>query len=163
MPEPTVVCNTSPLLYLHQIRHLDLLRKLYRQLVVPSAVDEELAAGRAQGVDVPALSDLPWIELRWVSPRAVDPSVKKLGAGEAAVITLGLQIQPSLLILDDQTGRRAAAASGLTFTGTLGVLIKAKRDRLIEAVSPILEQLSKTTMWLTEDLLEMVRDEAGEI
>lgn len=42
MPERVVVCNTSPLLYLHQVGQLELLKSLYQRIKIPSAVREEL-------------------------------------------------------------------------------------------------------------------------
>ena len=52
MPE-RVISNTSPLFYLHRLRRLDLLQRLYQQVLVPEAVVDELNAGRDQGEDVP--------------------------------------------------------------------------------------------------------------
>jgi len=49
----SVIVNTSPLLYLHQIGHLELLQKLYSGILTPPAVIEELAVGKKQGINVP--------------------------------------------------------------------------------------------------------------
>jgi predicted nucleic acid-binding protein len=163
MPERAVISNTSPLLYLHQIRQLPLLAKLYQRILVPEAVVRELAAGAKQGVDTPDLTKVPWIEIRSVADPRLIPAMVDLGAGEAEVIALGVALRPSLLILDDQLGRRIADLLALTFTGTLGVLIKAKQAGHIEAVSPVLEALTKTTMRLHPDLIERALAEAGEL
>ncbi|NJL28139.1 MAG: DUF3368 domain-containing protein [Thermoanaerobaculia bacterium] len=163
MPERAVISNTSPLLYLHQIRQLPLLTKLYQRILVPEAVVRELAAGAKRGVDVPDLTRVPWVEIHPVGEPALIPAIVDLGAGEAEVIALGLALRPSLLILDDQLGRRIATLLELTFTGTLGVLIKAKLAGHIEAVSPALEALAGTTMRLAPDLIETVLAEAGEL
>ena len=53
MPDRLVVCNTSPLLYLHQVGRLDLLRDLYGRVQIPMAVRTELQAGAELGVSVP--------------------------------------------------------------------------------------------------------------
>lgn len=63
MPDRLVVSNTSPLLYLHQIGQLDLLRQLYGKVVVPGAVARELARGAQLGIDVPDLGRHPWVEV----------------------------------------------------------------------------------------------------
>ena len=47
---PEVVVNTSPLQYLHQIGCLDLLPRLYRQVVVPEAVADDVLVARARAV-----------------------------------------------------------------------------------------------------------------
>lgn len=163
MPERAVISNTSPLLYLHQIRELPLLAKLYRKILVPEAVVRELAAGGKQGVDTPDLARLSWVEIQRVGQPELIPAIVDLGAGEAEVIALGLALQPSLLILDDQLGRRIATLLDLTFTGTLGVLIKAKQAGHLEAVSPVIEALTKTTMRLHPDLIARILAEAGEL
>jgi predicted nucleic acid-binding protein len=56
MPE-VVISNTSPIFYLHRLRRLDLLQKLYQEIIVPKAVVAELEAGRRQGEDVPELDN----------------------------------------------------------------------------------------------------------
>jgi predicted nucleic acid-binding protein len=162
-PDRLVVSNTSPLLYLHQVGQLDLLRKLYGRIRIPSAVRLELEAGADQGVSVPDLEKLEWIEEQPLRDRSLLPAVVDLGAGEAEVIALGLASSGSLLILDDQLGRRIARLSRLTVTGTLGVLIKAKQAGHLQHVAPVIEALRETTMYLTPQLIGMVLIEAEEI
>ena len=52
-----VLCNTSPLLYLHQIRRLDLLPEFYQRVVIPEAVAVELREGARLGHAVPTVED----------------------------------------------------------------------------------------------------------
>ncbi len=63
MPE-VVISNTSPIFYLHRLRRLDLLQKLYQEIIVPKAVVAELEAGRRQGEDVPEIDSYEWIKIR---------------------------------------------------------------------------------------------------
>ncbi len=58
MPETIVIVNTSPLLYLHQVGHLQLLQQLYGTIIVPPAVPQELEVGKLQGVDVPEINSI---------------------------------------------------------------------------------------------------------
>lgn len=160
--ERVVVSNTSPLLYLHQVGHLGLLRDLYGRIRIPSAVRTELQAGAEQGVSVPDLSALGWVDEQALPDRILLPLVIDLGAGEAEAIALALSSPGSLLILDDRQGRRIARFSGVTFTGTLGVLVKARQVGLLPSVAPVIEALRETTMHLTPDLIEMVLKNAGE-
>ena len=102
MPERVVVCNTSPLLYLHQVSNLELFAKLYGELTVPPAVESELRAGQERGIDVPVISEIEWIRIRPPSAKSFLPALVDLGPGEAEVIALGLEFQGSLLVLDDQ-------------------------------------------------------------
>jgi len=162
MPDRLVISNTSPLLYLHQVGYLELLRKLYGQVQIPRAVQKELQAGAQQGISVPDTSTLEWLHVRPIWDSTLLPVVIDLGAGEAEAIALAVANPESLLILDDSLGRRIARLNGVTFTGTLGVLVKAKKAGLLPSVSPVIEALRKTTMHLTTSLIEMVIKEAGE-
>lgn len=162
MPERIVICNTSPLLYLHQVGQLSLLPQLYGMAFIPPAVEKELLAGAKKGVNVPDTSQLPWLKVQPLSDSTLLPAIVDLGPGEAEVIALGLAHRNSLLILDDQLGRQIARLNKLTCTGTLGLLIKAKKQGYLSAVAPVLDALQKTNMWLDKALIRCVLTEADE-
>jgi uncharacterized protein len=90
MPD-LVICNTSPLFYLHRLRHLEILRQLYHQLVVPEAVRDELHVGRVQGEDTPELEAYAWMTVRTVRVPEVIQLITDLGPGEAQVLALALE------------------------------------------------------------------------
>ena len=58
---PETICNTSPLQYLYQIGRLDLLPRLVGRVIVPMAVVDELAVGRAAGLGLPDPAALDWV------------------------------------------------------------------------------------------------------
>ena len=162
MPESLVVCNTSPLLYLHQVSCLEILYKLYERIVVPPAVENELKVGRERGVDVPDVSQLQWVVIRTPAARTLLPAVVDLGPGEAEVLALGLEIPDSLLVLDDQLARRIARLNGLLVTGTLGILIRAKKSGFLDEVRPTIEKLLETSLWLSQGLIRSALQGADE-
>lgn len=51
----------------------------------------------------------------------------------------------------------------LDVTGTLGVLLRAKQRGHLERVAPALEALKPTTMWLSERVILLVLEKAGEL
>ncbi len=161
MPDNLAIINTSPLLYLHQVGQLEILPQLYNQIIAPTAVEQELAVGKATSIDVPELSRLDWLKKQAVDPAAV-PNVIDLGRGEAEVIALGLKNPDCLLILDDQLGRKIAKFYQLRYTGTLGVLIKAKQSGYLEAIAPIITNLKKQGMWLADEIIATALKLAGE-
>ncbi len=55
---PDVICNTSPLQYLHQLELLELLPALFGRVVVLQSVVEELERGLARGAPLPDVSAL---------------------------------------------------------------------------------------------------------
>ena len=144
------------------VKQLDLLAQLYGEVLVPPAVEAELQAGAEQGVDVPHIAVLSWLK---VTPLASDtsiPLVTDLGQGEAEVIALDLENPDSRLILDDTLARRIARLHKLQFTGTVGVIVRAKPVGLLTAVSPLLSALREAGLWLSDALVTQVLYQAGE-
>ena len=163
MPEITVIVNTSPLLYLHQVGQLPLLQQLYGKVTVPTAVPQELEAGNLLGVDVPQINSIEWIEVRPVASIALIPAVIDLGQGEAEVLALGLEIPDNLLIFDDKLARRIADIYKLKYTGTLGILVKAKQRGYLGSVAPIIAMLQSQGMWLSDKIINDILRLCGEV
>lgn len=137
----SVICNTSPFQYLHQIDQLRILPALAGKIIVPSAVVGELAAGRIAGVDLPDLSQLDWIIVQNPAGQSALPLIADLGAGESEVLMLALETPGATVILDDRLARRVAESLNIRMTGTLGLLLDAKQGGLISQVRPLLDQL----------------------
>lgn len=86
-----VISDTSPLPYLFQANLLELLQKLYGQIIIPEAVVEEIAAGRALGIHLPDLTTISWIRVRQVRNPALLPLAPDLGAGEREALALAIE------------------------------------------------------------------------
>ena len=159
---PEVICNTSPLQYLHQLGLLHILPALAGQVVVPFAVEEELAIGRAAGVSLPDLKTLSWVSLQRPRSQTALPLVHDLGPGETEVLMLALEAPEPIVILDDALARRSAEILRLPLTGTVGLLLDAKQAGLIEKVAPCLNQLQALRFRLSPRTREAVLRLAGE-
>jgi predicted nucleic acid-binding protein len=85
-----------------------------------------------------------------------------LDPGETAVIMLALEQGLRQVLMDERKGRRVAAAAGLSVSGTVGVILRAKRNGHVRAVRPLLRGLRDTGLWLADDLIERTVREAGE-
>jgi predicted nucleic acid-binding protein len=162
MPDAPVISNTSPLFYLHQIGQLELLRHTYGEIMVSAAVVTELQAGAGKGASVPPLEDLPWMHSVSLPAGAASHFEPELGRGEAEAIALAVTLPGSLLIMDDQRGRFTAKALRLRYTGTLGVLIKARRTGRLATLSPVLDQLRAAGMWISPRIVRETLRLAGE-
>ncbi len=162
MPDRLVIANTSPLFYLHRVDCLNLVHALYGRIVVPPAVLEELVQGSHANLPVPDIRHTAWIQVEAVRSRALIPAIVDLGPGEAEVLALGIEHPDSLLILDDQLARRVAALNSLAYTGTLGLLVKAKRAGHLVRVHPTIERLRASGLWMTDDLVAQILAQAGE-
>ena len=136
-----IICNTSPIQYLYQLDVLDILPALAGRIIVPRAVVDEIAAGRAAGVTLPDLTTLNWVDIRSPAGESALPLVTDLGPGEAQVLMLALELGDAIVILDDGLARRMAETLSIRLIGTLGLLLDAKRVGRVPAVAPLLDQL----------------------
>lgn len=159
---PEVICNTSPLQYLHQIGHLDLLPALVSRIVVPTAVAGELSEGRRRGLDLPVPESLPWVDLRDPSGEKVVRLVADLGPGETGVLLLALERVDPVVILDDALARRYAEVQKIRLTGTLGILLDAKRRGLVSSVTPLIDDLQRLGFRLSDQTRRAVLRRADE-
>lgn len=150
--QPAIISDTSCLILLDNIDELHLLKDLYGEVSTTSEVATEF--GNA----------LP----EWVIVR--DPQDKtrqlileaSLDKGEASAIALALEQTDCLLIIDELKGRRLAKALGLHVTGSLGLIIEAKRSGLIMSVKPILRKIKQTNFRIDERLEQDVLQSVGE-
>ena len=123
---PEVICNTSPLQYLHQIGQLSILPALIGSIIVPPAVLVELDAGIEKGLDLPQLEDLRWIRIQEpISAMAVS-LITDLGPGESQVLMLALEMPGSIALLDDALARRIAIAKGIPIKGNFRITLRCK-------------------------------------
>lgn len=136
-----VISNTSPLQYLFQAELLELLPALYGTIVVPSGVVDELAEGRARGIALPDPTTLPWVVVRVLPDTALLRIAADLDRGEREVLAIATQATDALALLDDGLARRYARLLQVPFTGTLGVLLKAKSAGHLARVAPALDRL----------------------
>ena len=122
---------------------LELLHELAGTVTVPGAVCSELEAGLERGVELPNVREIAWIKI--VDPVSAPalPLAADLGPGESAVLALALESERPLVVLDDGLGRRAAELLGISLTGTLGVLISAKKKGLISSLASKLDGLTE--------------------
>jgi predicted nucleic acid-binding protein len=138
---PDLICDTSPLQYFHQLDLLSVLSALAERVIVPPSVIEELEVGRRLGVSLPNVTTLDWVTVRQPTSKAALPLVTDLGPGETQVLMLALESPDAVAVLDDALARRVAETLGLRLTGTLGLLLDAKRAGLAEVVAPLLDRL----------------------
>ena len=151
-----VICNTTPLLYLHQLGLLQLIPKICGKIHIPPAVVIELNAGKEQGVDVPDVAEYSWIEINSPLSASANSLIRDLGDGETEVLLLALEHQGSLVILDDNLARRYAVLNKIPVVGTCGLLLKAKSCGMIPEVSSIISQLENKGFYLSNEFKEYV-------
>lgn len=134
MTNAAIVADSSPLIALAIIQQLDLLPQLYQQVLIPPAVWEEVTI---KGVGLPgaqAVSQVTWLTIQPPEPGILEPLLILVDRGEAEAIALAQAIPNSTVLLDDAQARRVAERLTLRRIGTLGILRRAKKARLITAL-----------------------------
>jgi predicted nucleic acid-binding protein len=159
------VSNTSPLSNLASIGRLELLKSQFSEVRIPSAVARELAAHP----DPAATAALDAALREWI--RIVPPEDtplfrmlrRQVDSGEAEAIALAADLKADIVIIDEQEGRALARQAGLSVTGTLGVLLRAKRSGLIRLIKPEIQALrNRARFFLSASLEAEVLSAAGE-
>ena len=154
-----IVINTSPLIALGKMGLLDLVRELPIVLVTPTQVKQELDAG----IELGHLIGFPgWVEVRELSLPIDQSFFDRLDSGEAAVIQLALEIEVDTVCLDEIKGRRIAKELGLSVTGSLGILGKAKKLGLVNEIKPVILAAIENGIYYDDRLIERFLRELGE-
>ena len=148
-----IISDTSCLIILSNIAQLELLHKMYGEIVITPEILEEY-----QDV-VP-----DWIVVQTVSDKYRQRILElQIDKGEASAIALALEIPGSTLILDDEKARKVARSLNLIFTGTIGVIVKAKLSGITPEVKSILEMIKKTNFRISTELEIAALKLAGEL
>jgi predicted nucleic acid-binding protein len=148
-----VVSDTTALSNLLQIDRIDLLPQLYAEVVVPPAVVSELEALRSNQNALKQFGQSQWFSIQEVTPSPLFSKLRnELDAGEAEAIVLATTIRPDWVLIDERAGRRIAKRMGLPITGTLGVLLLARRRQLIGELQPVLDELRTVGFYLSDAL-----------
>lgn len=144
MPKVLVIANTSCLVILEKIHELSLLHKVYNQVITTPEVQLEF------GKPLP-----DWILIEAVKDKKYQRFIEtQLDLGESSAIALASEKEESILILDDLKARKVAKRLGFKFTGTLGVINKAKENGIIEKIRPYIDKLKSTDFRISEKVIE---------
>ena len=88
--------------------------------------------------------------------------LRELDLGEANVIHTAIHHGISTVAIDEKAGRRIARLNGLKVTGSLGILIKAKKHGLIDHLSDCISRIQFQGIWISETLIQQALAEVGE-
>ena len=150
-----VIADTGPLNYLVLSGAVDVLQPLYKRVIVPQAVVQELDDAAAPTAVRTWIAQPPvWLEVRPDPPS--DPTLDFLDAGEKAALTLAEALNADELLIDEQAGRAEAERRHLHVTGTLGVLASAHLAGLRD-FDQALTRLRSTNFRLHPDVERLVR------
>lgn len=155
------VVNASPLILFSRVDRLDLIERLAPTILIPNAVIEEVRAGQPK--DRSAATALKWAERYRVDDVTVVASIEHwdLGLGESQVIAHSVGA-PRWAVLDDRAARRCAVAHGISVIGSLGVVLRAKKNLHVDRARPLVQELIAAGMFLEGKFVDRVLESIGE-
>lgn len=141
-----IISDTTVLILLKNIDQLDLLKGIYGDIITTPEVAEEF------GERLP-----DWIKIQSVSDKKYQDFIEtQLDKGEASAIALAKENDDVLLLLDDLKARKLALRLNLKFTGTLGIIHKAKQTGLIKKVRPLIEKILSTNFRISDKIIDEI-------
>jgi predicted nucleic acid-binding protein len=146
-----VVADSSPIIVLINIGHIGVLPTMFGEVAIPPEVSAELhSVDRPSAVRNFAAQPPAWLVER--APSRIEP-IPALHAGELAAISLALELKAELLLIDELSGREAAAARKIPLTGTVGILELAAEKGLLD-LQDAFDRLKQTDFWISHELLD---------
>lgn len=142
--------DSTCLIGLERVSRTDLIPQLFEPIFIAPAIAMEFG------------KPIPWTNaVVSPDPHEVAALALMVDAGEAEAIAIAVE-KNCLLITDDKQARKVARSLGLRVIGTVGILIRAKRQGLIQSIKPIIESLESTGFHISGSLIEEALLIAGE-
>ena len=156
-----VVSDTTAITNLLKIDLLHLVQKMYREILIPQAVYDELGKLPTQQQFI---DNAKWIKTRPVKDQSLVKQLKeRLDPGESEAIALAIELKADILIMDEYLGRRVAQEYGVTIMGLLGILIGEKKRGYIKSVITHMKDLIENHGFrISESVYNQVLKLAGE-
>lgn len=147
-----VITDTSCFIILEKIGLLDILHKLFSVVITTPEIAAEYKLGLPE-----------WVIVIPVRDKKNQQSLSAIvDIGEASAIALAQEIENHFLITDDLEARKLSAKLGLAVIGTIGILIRAKQNGLVDLIKPFLDQMKQTNFRFSEELYNAALNKAGE-
>lgn len=149
-----IISNTTPLINFSAIKRLDILEKLFEKITIPLAVQKELEDKQNLFPNVKHIFNSNFINIKEIQNQDLYKTLKiDLDEGEAEAITLAIESNSGLLLLDEIAGRNLAEYHGLSFSGSIGCLVLAKKNGIIMSIKALLDEMrDEARFWIGNDL-----------
>jgi predicted nucleic acid-binding protein len=149
----TIISDTSCFIILTNIGELEILHQVYGQIITTIEIATEY------GETLP-----DWVEIIDVVDKSKQQLLEmQIDKGESSAIALALETPDSTIIIDDYKARKIAEKLGISYTGTIGVIIRAKLLGIIPSIKPLLERIKQTDFRLSADIELQALKESKEL
>ena len=155
----TIISDTTPIISLIKINRLDLLEKLFEEVLIPEAVYRELTTNTLFENEAKIVKTSSFLKTSSVQNRKslqLLQAVSGLDDGESEAIILADELKSDVLIMDERKGRKVAEKLGIKITGTVGVLLQSYSENMISSdeIKTYLDQLKNSNIRLSESLIQ---------
>jgi predicted nucleic acid-binding protein len=149
-----IVSDSGPIIAFSRIGRMDILRRLFGQIIVPNAVYEELVIAGKGKPGAAEVRRSSWIQSREVRNReGIIAFPSSLHRGEREAIVLAHEFGIPLLI-DERRGRRTAVEMGINVIGSLAILAQAHKEGIIEDVPSLIQDLLNAGYWINPEIVD---------
>jgi predicted nucleic acid-binding protein len=147
-----IISDTSCLILFYKIEEIDLLKSLSNNVFITPTIKKEFGKNLPNWIVIKSPKDIHYQEILEMD---LDP-------GEASAIALSLEIDNAILIIDDLKGRKVADRLKIRYSGTFGLILRAKQLGILKTIRPILDKIRATDFRFSEMLFKNILDQAGE-
>jgi uncharacterized protein len=147
----STVTDSTCLIGLGRIQRLDILPQVFSPVIISPAVQAEVGISTS------------WITVQ--APQSIMTVAAletQLDDGEAEAIALALELDDVFIILDDLSARRVSKQLNLKVIGTVGMLLRAKEQKVISEIKPLLTALNAADFRISEAIIQNALRLAGE-
>ncbi len=163
MARPVVLSDASPLIALSLIDRLDLLHSLLGRITITDVVKSEVLVGGTKPGQAAIAAAIKAKRIRVIADRWPEPKLPELDEGEASTLRAAIHLGVRCLVLiDERAGRAVARELGITHTGTVGLIVQAKKRRLVPSARRIFEQLLAKDFRVAAEMIREALAQAGE-
>jgi predicted nucleic acid-binding protein len=148
----TIIADTSCFIILSKINELSLLKSLYGSVTTTPEIASEFGQPLPDWVIIKPVQDKQKLYLLEL----------QIDKGESSALVLAMEQGECTVVLDDQKARKIAAHLHIPYTGTLGIIVKAKTAGYITSIVPILEKIRETNFRISPMLEKNLLELAGE-
>ena len=156
-----VICDSSPLIALSLLDKLNLLDRLFNDVLIPLSVFNEVTMDNKSE----AARIAKWARNKVVvatNIRLVESFSLLLDKGEAEALSLYIEKEADFLLIDEKKGRKVACYNKINIVGTLGIILMSKKRGLISEVKPLLESLQQSYIRISDELYRKTLELAQE-
>ncbi len=162
-----VVSDTTPLISLLKIDRIDLLEKLFGQVLIPQAVFDELTVDERFKLEADQIRQRQFIIIKAIqNPQSANILKRATGLdqGESEAIILTDELSADVLLMDEAKGRTISFQMGFKIMGTIGVLMAAYEENELTAaeVRACVKDLQNAGRHISQRYYKMLLDKLSD-